>query len=126
MTEPVHNALNWFEIPVSDIDRAARFYGEIFGTTFEPGPSGPGYQMATFPGANGVNGALMQGDGYIPSRRGAVLYLNGGDDLSAVLNRVEAAGGRVLQDKFEIGDGNGFSAYFEDTEGNRVGLHSMG
>ena len=91
----------------------------------EPGPSGPGYRMAVFPGANGVGGALMHGDGYVPGRQGAVLYLNG-DDLNAVLNRVEAAGGKVLQDKSDIGDGNGFSDLFEDTEGNRVGLRSAG
>ena len=124
MTEPVQNTLNWFD-PVTDMGRAARFYGEIFGVVLEPGPSGPGYRMAMFPSTNGVNGALMQGDGYVSSHHGSVLYLNGGDDLSTVLHRVEGAGGRVLAAKADIGDGLGFTAYFEDTEGNRVGLHSM-
>ena len=112
MAKPVRNALNWFEIPVSDMTRAARFYGAVFEPALEPGPSAPDYQMAMFSGANGVNGALMQGEGYVPSRQGAVLYLNGGDDLDAVLSRVEAAGGEVLTEKADIGDGNGFFAYF--------------
>ena len=119
------NALNWFDIPVSDMERAAKFYSEILGVALEPGPSGPGYQMAMFPTQGGVGGALMQGEVYTPSHQGALVYLNGGDDLNTVLSRVEAAGGKVLQEKFGIGE-NGFPAYFEDTEGNRVGLHSLG
>ena len=54
-----------------------------------------------------------------------MVYLNGGEDLDAVLDRVEGAGGRKLSEKQDIGE-NGFVAFFMDTEGNRVGLHSMG
>jgi predicted enzyme related to lactoylglutathione lyase len=84
----------------------------------------PGYEMAMFPNQGGVNGALVQGDGYKPSYSGTLAYLNGGDDLIDVLNRIEKAGGKILQQKTSIGE-NGFMAYFEDTEGNKVGLHSI-
>lgn len=119
------NAVNWFEIPVSDMHRATAFYSAIFAFQFEAGPASEGYLMATFPADNGVGGALVSGEGYVPSASGTTVYLNGGHDLSIVLNRVEAAGGKVLVPKTDIGE-NGFFAFFLDTEGNRVGLHSNG
>ncbi len=124
MTEPVQNALNWFDIPVADLDRATTFYNEILGETLER-YSGPGIEGALFP-APGVGGTLIQGEGFTPSYQGSIVYLSGGNDLNTVLNRVAGAGGRVLLEKTEIGGDRGFFAYFEDTEGNRVGLHSVG
>jgi predicted enzyme related to lactoylglutathione lyase len=56
---------------------------------------------------------------------GVVLYLNGDPDLDNVLNKVEGAGGKVVMPKVSIGD-NGFMAFFIDTEGNKMGLHSNG
>jgi predicted enzyme related to lactoylglutathione lyase len=118
------NALNWFEIPVHDMHRAVRFYSTVLGVQLEAGPASEGYLMATFPADNGVGGALLQGEGYVPSTNGAVVYLNGSPDLAALLDRVEPAGGKVLVPKTDIGE-NGFMAFFLDTEGNKVGLHSM-
>jgi len=118
------NAINWFEIPVSDMHRAAIFYSTILGITLEAGPASEGYMMATFPAEEGVSGALVSGEGYVPSSNGTTVYLNGGKDLSEVLNRVEDAGGKILVPKTNIGE-NGFFAFFLDTEGNKVGLHSM-
>jgi predicted enzyme related to lactoylglutathione lyase len=120
----VKNVVNWFEIPTADIERAAKFYGAIFDAQFEIAEAMPGFKMAQFPHEEGVGGALLQGEGYTPTASGALVYLNGGDDLSVVLDRVEAAGGQVLLPKTSIGE-NGFMAYLRDTEGNRVGLHSM-
>lgn len=57
-------------------------------------------------------------------KKGSLVYLNGGDDLGFPLSKVEAAGGRILLPKTAIG-ANGFMAHFTDTEGNKVGLHSM-
>ena len=120
------SAINWFEIPASDIERAAKFYGTIFDTTLSIGEATPGFKMAMFPAEEGTGGALLHGDGYTPSsREGTVVYLNGGDDLSNVLNRVEGAGGQVTMPKTAIGE-HGFVAFFTDTEGNKVGLHSVG
>ena len=73
----------------------------------------------------GVGGALMQSEGFNPSMDGTVVYLNGGDDLSTPLSKVESAGGKITMPKTSIGE-NGFMARFTDTEGNSVALHSMG
>ncbi len=118
------NALNWFDIPVTDLDRATAFYDAILGVTLMR-YSAPGIEGALFPPAE-VTGTLLKGEGFVPSHDGSVVYLNGGDDLSAILGRVRAAGGAVLLDKTEISGGRGFFAYFEDTEGNRIGLNSTG
>jgi len=118
------HALNWFEIPVSDINRAARFYSTILAADMAV-EEVMGKRRAFLPFKDGVGGSLTQGEGYVPSRDGALLYLNGGDDLDVVLRRVETAGGRVIKQKIAIGE-YGFVALFCDTEGNRVGLHSRG
>ncbi len=68
---------------------------------------------------------MYPGDGYEASTVGAKLYLNGGDDLRKVLNRVASAGGTVVQDKTRISPEIGYFAIIDDTEGNRIYLHSM-
>jgi predicted enzyme related to lactoylglutathione lyase len=80
--------------------------------------------MAMLMVEDGVGFGIVQGDGYTPSTEGTVVYLNGGEDLALPLGKVEAAGGKVLSPKQGIGE-NGFMAFFQDTEGNKVGLHSM-
>ncbi len=124
MTKSARDALSWFDIPVHDLERATAFYNDVLGTTLER-YGGPGLQGALFP-VPGVSGTLIQGEGFTPGYGGSVVYLNAGDDLNAVLNQVAGAGGKVLLEKTEIGGDRGFFAYFEDTEGNRVGLHSVG
>ena len=74
--------------------------------------------------SGGVGGGLAQGEGFEPSDKGTIVYLNGGEDLSVSLRKVEQAGGKIIMPKTTIG-GNGFMAHFIDTEGNRVALHSM-
>lgn len=122
------SAVNWFDIPVTDMNRAKAFYSTLLGGELHDEANdvamGKAGAMAILPFQDGVGGALMQGDDYTPSRQGSIVYLNGGDDLSVPLGKVEAAGGKVLTDKISIGE-NGFIAFFLDTEGNRVGLHSM-
>lgn len=119
------NALNWFEIPAVDVERAMNFYSTIFGVEMTSMKAMPGMTMAMFPADEGVGGAVVQGEGYVPSAEGTVVYLNGGEDLSLVLAKVQGAGGKVLLPKTDIGE-NGFVAFFKDSEGNKVGLHSMG
>ncbi|MBX9927690.1 MAG: VOC family protein [Gemmatimonadaceae bacterium] len=119
------NALNWFEIPVTDFARARDFYATILGVPIESivmGPTTMG-MLSTDPSA--VGGAIVHGDGGVPSRSGTIVYLNGGDDLAPILARVQPAGGSVVVPKTEIGNDFGFFAHFVDTEGNRVGVHSM-
>lgn len=117
--------INWFEIPATDFDRANKFYSGIFAIelyTMEM----MGTKMAMFPtGDNESGGAIVQGDGYVPSMDGSVVYLNGGKDLSGVLGRVENNGGKVIVPKTFIGEGMGYFAMFIDTEGNKVALHSI-
>lgn len=122
----VSNALNWFEIPASDIERAAKFYGAILDVPLEVGEMNPGFLMTMLPaGEGGVGGAIVQGEGYVPSQEGSLIWLNGGEDLNVVLERVPGAGGQVLAPKMSLGE-HGFAGMFVDTEGNRVGLHSRG
>jgi hypothetical protein len=116
------NAINWFEIPVLEMDRALNFYGAVLETELTASEF-EDTLMAFLPSEDGVGGALVEGEGYIPSMEGSLIYLNGGKDLSVFLNRIESAGGRIVLPKTGIGE-HGFIAFFADTEGNRVGLHS--
>lgn len=120
----MNNAINWFEIPVSDIDRACRFYGSILDTTLTPSAMCDG-QVAVLPYAEGsVGGSLFQHAELQPAAQGTLVYLNGGDDLSIILGRISAAGGSVALPKTQITPEIGYMALFIDSEGNRVGLHS--
>jgi predicted enzyme related to lactoylglutathione lyase len=121
----MQNVVNWFEIPVTDMDRALRFYNTILATNMEAAEMMPGFQSAFFSHEGGVGGSLSLGEGYTPSREGTLVYLNGGDDLNVVLNRVEDAGGSIAMPKYAIGE-NGFIAIITDSEGNKIGLHSEG
>ncbi len=121
----MRNVLNWFEIPVTDMARAVTFYGAILGVELKAEEI-MGMLTAFFPyewEGGGAGGGLMQGSGYVPSTEGTLVYLNGGDDLAIVLDKVEGAGGSVVMPKSSIGE-NGFMAIFIDSEGNKVGLHS--
>lgn len=119
------HALNWFEIPVADFARAKAFYETVLGRTIVPMTMGPSTMGMLSSDPNAVGGAIVHGDGTEPARQGTLVYLNGGDDLAVMLARVEGAGGSVAVPKTEIGNGFGFFAHFIDTEGNKVGLHSM-
>lgn len=114
--------VSWFEIPVWDIHRAARFYGTIYNMEMEVGNNAE-FAMAYFPADQGIGGALIQGPGCIPSDHGSLIYLNAGNDLDGVLARVELAGGRVIMNKTLISDAAGSFGLFIDSEGNRVALH---
>lgn len=121
------NALNWFEIPAKDFDRAKKFYEEILGAKFETMTmESLGQTMALFPSdmEHGVGGGIISGPGHEPSEKGSLIYLNGGDNLNTPLKRIEAAGGKILVPKTSLGE-NGFMALFMDSEGNKVGFHSI-
>jgi uncharacterized protein len=125
--EMTTNSLNWFEIPVADFDRAKVFYSAIFDfdmPDMQMGPRRMGFLLHDRD--VGVGGAIVSGVGATPSPHGTLVYLTGGSDLSAVLNRIEPNGGTVLVPKTPIGPGMGFFATFRDVDGNTLGLHSMG
>ena len=120
------NTINWFEIPVTDMERAKKFYQEIFGLDNLETTEMEGVSMTMLPyqgGSGKVSGALVKGDGFIPSSTGTLIYLNANPDLKEVEDRIEKAGGRIILPKTSIGE-HGQMCYFTDTEGNRLGLHS--
>ena len=122
------NALNWFEISVSDINRAKKFYETILGIEMSL-DNMMGMEMTSFPyepGSGKASGALVKSDMHKPSMDGAKIYLNGSPDLANALNKVEEAGGKITMPKTSIGPDIGFMAFFTDTEGNAVALHSQG
>lgn len=121
------HAVNWIEIPVLDFERAKSFYNQIFDYQMPENQMGPlrmGFLLYDFQN-RGIGGAIVQGEGYVPSDKGAKVYLNGGSDLNIVLNRVESAGGKVIMQKTIITPELGYVAAFNDTEGNFICLHSM-
>ena len=123
-TKP-ENVAVWFEIPAADFDRAVGFYEKIFDTQLRREKFGPA-EMAVFPyDGNAVSGCVMAGAGYKPGAEGCLVYLSAKTDLDGPLSRVKAAGGKVATPKTALPPGMGFFAHFVDSEGNRVGLHSL-
>jgi predicted enzyme related to lactoylglutathione lyase len=119
------NPVGYFEIPVNDLDRAISFYGKVFGYDFERVII-DGSEMAWFPndpGAPGISGALAKGDSYIPTTEGTLVYFST-DNIDDTLSKANANGGKTLYPKTSIGD-MGWAAEFEDSEGNRIALHSQ-
>ena len=92
------DVITWFEIPAIDFDRAITFYKTILKTQLEHFGS-PENKYAYFLHEGSVGGAITQHDGRTPSEQGVLIYLNAGEDLQPILDRVESAGGKVLKDK---------------------------
>ena len=125
----MQNAISWFEIPATDINRAQLFYETIFGITMMPMDM-PKMKMRMFPlddPMNGVGGTLVDSGGFHkPSETdGPLIYLNGNPDVQIILDRVEAAGGKIMVPRTEISPEYGDMAVFLDTEGNRIALHNI-
>ena len=123
------NAISWFEIPSTNLERATKFYETIFGISLIPMDL-PNIKMRMFPiddPMTGIGGAVVDSGGFHkPSASdGPLIYLNGNPDVQKVLDKVEAAGGSITVPKTEISPEYGFMAVIIDTEGNRIGLHSI-
>lgn len=121
-----YNPVGWFEIPVTDMNRAISFYETVTGTTFERMPLGGPLEMAVFQHKDGEGaggGLVKHPDHYKPSMDGVLVYFNI-PDIDGALAKVEAAGGKVLMPKKQISAEHGWMAVIGDTEGNRVALHS--
>ena len=118
------HAIHWFEIFVSDLDRAVRFYQTVLDLELRREVE-DGRPMSLFASSlqDGVGGALVRQPGREPTDGGVLVYLDANGKLDASLARVERAGGRVVRGKTDIGP-PGFIALVRDTEGNLVGLHS--
>jgi predicted enzyme related to lactoylglutathione lyase len=120
------NAISWFEIPATDINRAQKFYEIIFDIVMVP-ITYP-HEMRVFPTESpmNINGAICFNAGfYTPSALGVLVYLNGNPDVQIILDKIEVAGGKIVVPKLQISPDHGHIAVFIDSEGNRIGLHSI-
>lgn len=123
------NAISWFEIPSTDLDRATKFYETIFNSKLIP-MDFPNIKMRMFPlddMMTQVGGAIVDSGGFHkPSAtEGPLIYLNANPDVQIILDRIESAGGKILVPKTEISPEIGHMAVFTDTEGNRIAIHSV-
>ena len=123
------NAISWFEIAATDIERAQQFYETIFQIKLQPMDFG-GVKMRLFPlddPMQGIGGSIIDTGGFHkPSATdGPLIYLNGNPDLQIILDRVEAAGGKIMVPKKDISPEYGSMGVFLDTEGNRIALHNV-
>ncbi|HEY0855582.1 MAG TPA: VOC family protein [Albitalea sp.] len=122
----MRHAINWFEIPVRDMQRAQAFYEKLLAAPLRREEMGPETLAIFSADEAGVSGCLVAGaDVPPPAANGSLVYLNAAPSLDAVLARVEAAGGRISTPKTQLPGDMGVFAHITDTEGNRVGLHAL-
>ncbi len=121
--ESIKDYVSWFEIPAINFQQAVNFYNYIYGIKMEQHVTDVN-AMAFFPVTTGIGGAVIAGPGSVPSDSGPLIYLNGGKDLNNVLNKIEAAGGRIVMSKTLISKESGYFAIFIDSQGNKLALHS--
>lgn len=123
----MRHAISWFEIPVTDRDRARQFYETILGVELHSMELANGLKMAIFPVEPGtIGGALCEHpDYYHPGQKGPLIYLNAAPNIQKVLDKVASVGGTILVPKTEISKEHGFMAVLQDTEGNRIALRAM-
>lgn len=123
-TKNMKNLIAIVEIPITDYTRAVNFYQTILGITIEEAHM-EGTQMGILPADIGaVNVVLVKGNDYKPVTDGAVIYLNAGNDLQPILDKIEKQGGQIIVPKTQISPEMGYFALFIDSEGNKLGLHS--
>ena len=119
------NTLCWADIPVGNLDRAVKFYSAVLGAEVTKQSAGPGVEFGLLPGSGaGASGCLCVGKGQVPSHAGPLVYLSAPGRLDAAVQAAVAGKGKVLEAKHPIGP-HGFRAIIEDSEGNRIALHSM-
>jgi predicted enzyme related to lactoylglutathione lyase len=123
----MNNAINWFEIPVADLDRAQSFYETVLARKLSRGGIGDGV-VAVFPSGEAATGGCLQSGtrgGGAPADSGVRIYLDCMPSIDAALARVDAAGGRIVVPRSALPPGMGYYAVLRDTEGNEVGMHAL-
>ncbi len=118
------NIIVWADIPVVDMQRAMKFYAAVTGQGVMAMP-GSDDTVALIGGPGSSEGPVVSADLYTggtPSHDGPTIYLGSGGDIDGMVERVEPAGGKVLQAKQFMGDMVGWIAFIEDSEGNRIGI----
>ncbi len=124
MTNSVVNPVGWFDIHVANIDRAKKFYATVFNIQFTDFPIEWGKQsfFPFSPESHNISGALVEKPNMNPGNNNTVIYFET-EDCTSEEQRIEQAGGKILQPKTHIGE-FGFISIFLDSEGNTIGLHS--
>jgi predicted enzyme related to lactoylglutathione lyase len=115
--------VSWFEIPAVNFNQAVAFYNHIYGIEMKTMSFGE-HTMAFFPSNGGIGGSIVSNATSAPSETGPLLYLNGGEDLNIILEKIPVAGGRIIMPKTFIDEESGYFAIFIDSEGNKLALHS--
>ena len=122
--ENMKSYISMFEIPATDISRAINFYQALLDIKIDK-MEVEGMQMGILPYEGQlVTGVIIQADGYKPSADGVTMYLNAGENLQVVLDRVEKNGGQIILPKTAHADESGFFAILLDSEGNKMALNS--
>lgn len=121
----MENLVTFIDIPATDFSRAVSFYKAILGLEISEADIS-GTKMGFFPtdGTN-VSGAIVQGKDFRPSTDGVIVYLNGGNDLQTILDKVALNNGKVIVPKRHISPEVGYVGMFIDTEGNKMAVHSI-
>jgi uncharacterized protein len=125
MSTDIPRVITWFEIPAYDLERAARFYEAALETSLQREVVG-GVPMALFAHSDAETGGgiVFNPPELKPDQKGVVVYLNAHPSVTAVLDRVEKAGGKRQGPALELPNNYGYIGFIIDTEGNRVGLHA--
>lgn len=126
MNKPIHHAINWFEIPVTNMERSIVFYEQLLGVRLRR-ETMTGTDLAIFPASDrdGVAGALMGVDQVAPGTNNAMVYLNAGPSLNAVLDKLAGLGGQLLMPRVDLPGDIGCFAHIADPDGQRIGLHAL-
>ena len=117
--------LCWTDIPVRDVDRSVSFYSLVLGEKVQKITLEDGITFGLLPGSDtGASGCLVKGVDHIPSHEGPLVYLSVEGRLDEAIAVAAKSGGKVLTPKHQIGP-HGFRSIVQDSEGNRVALHSQ-
>lgn len=120
------NAINWFEIPALDLERAFTFYSMVLNENVRKGTFGNGELIVfnvPFSTGEAVGGSIVVREGFNPSTDGPILFINAFGKLTDATDKVDIAGGKVLVPFMDLGE-FGFASIIIDSEGNKIGLLS--
>jgi uncharacterized protein len=117
MTTPAINTVAWFQIGTDEPEAAKEFYGGLFGWNSTPDPNSPGYELISYPGAEGPSGGIMRTE----SAENHAMFLVLVEDVAAVCTRAEQLGGKVAHPPVTTPNGLVFADLI-DRSGNRFGV----
>ncbi|AMV21387.1 VOC family protein [Planctomyces sp. SH-PL14] len=116
------NRIVWADIPVADLDRAARFYGAVLKNQVTKQEFN-GYQFCVLDHHDGNGGCLILHPDQISSSGGILVYFNVDGRIRDAVAQAETHGGMVTEAVHSMGP-HGHRALVLDSEGNRIALHS--